>query len=209
MAVAFDGSNLLEIAADADGAKRRMRDRLNGKSAAEIIEAAKHIQLERVAAQSNQISSEIKELEQKQAAAIQAKKALQAFKVERSRFYFAESGFSTGPVIEISVVNNTDSAVSRAYFHGVLATPGRSVPWAEDNFNHEISGGLEPGESQTWKLSPNMFGAWSKAPKDRKDMVFTVTVVRIDGSNGDALIDADFSDEDAKRLRELKATSAK
>jgi len=209
MAVAFDGSNLLEIAADADGVKRRMRDRLNGKSAVEIIEAAKKIQSKRAEDQSDQISSEIRELEQKKAAAEGAKKALQAFKIERSRFYFAESGFSTGPVIEISVINNTKSAVSRAYFHGVLATPGRSVPWVEDEFSYEISGGLEPGESQTWKLSPNMFGAWSKAPKDRNDMVFTATVVRIDGSDGEALINADFSEKGAKRLLELKATSRK
>lgn len=207
MAVAFDGANLFEFAADADGARRRMRDRLNGKSADDIIEAAKRIQSERTEAQANQIAGEIRELEQKQAATEQAKESLQAFKIERSRFYFAESGFSTGPVIEISVTNNTSSAVSRAYFRGVLATHGRSVPWVEDDFNYEISGGLEPGESQTWKLSPNMFGAWGKAPKDRNDMVFTATVVRIDGPDGEALIDADFSDGDAKRLRELKAAS--
>jgi hypothetical protein len=209
VAVGFDGSNLLEIAADADGAKRRMRDRLNGKSASEIIEEAKTIHSERNQSQSEQIASEIRELENKKAAAEEAKKALQAFKVERSRFYFSESRFSTDPVIEISVTNNTESSVSRVYFHGVLATPGRSVPWVEDDFSHAISGGLEPGESQTWKLSPNRFGAWSKAPKDRSDMVFTATVVCIDGADGKALINANFSKQDDTRLLDLKAKSTK
>lgn len=204
MTVAFEGTNILQMAADAEGAKRRVRDRLNGRSAEEIIEASKKIQLERGEAQSEQIASEIRELEAKEAAAEEAKKAIQAFKIERSRFYFEKSGFSTGPVIEISVINNTKAAISRAYFRGVLATPGRSVPWVEDDFNYEISGGLEPGESQTWKLSPNMFGAWSKAPRDRDDMVFTATVVRIDGADKEALINADFSESNVKRLRELR-----
>ena len=51
MALALDGSSLFEIARDPDGVKRRLRDRLNGKSAEEIIEAAQRIHLERAEAQ--------------------------------------------------------------------------------------------------------------------------------------------------------------
>ena len=51
-----------------------------------------------------------------------------------------------------------------------------------------------------------MFGDWGKAPKDRKDMVFTATVTRIDGADGAALLDANFSDDDRKRLIHLRST---
>ena len=114
---------------------------------------------------------------------------LSRFFVERARFYYSKGGFMEEAVIDLSVRNNGDQAVSRAYFHGVLITPGRSIPWVKENFNYEIPGGLEPGESANWKLSPNMFGEWSKAPKDRDDMVLKVTVTRLDGPDGKPIAD--------------------
>jgi|GEM_PF-2923554 len=50
-----------------------------------------------------------------------------------------------------------------------------------------------------------MFSAWRKAPKDRSDMVLTVTVTRLDGADGEPLYDGEFSEYDQDRLEELKA----
>jgi hypothetical protein len=206
MATGLEGTNLLEAAADADGMKRRMLDRLDGKTVSEILARAEEIESDRREQQNVQIMKEIEELEKKANDAEKAAAKLDAFRIEKSRFYFDDSGFSTKPIIELTVTNNTESAIARAYFHGVLATPGRSIPWVEDDFNYSISGGLEPGESAVWSLAPNMFGNWAKAPKDRNDMVFTAKVTRIDGADGEALLDAQFSDYDRKRLEHLRAT---
>lgn len=206
IATALEGTNLLEAAADADGMKRRMRDRLDGKTASEILARAEEIQSDRREQQNVQMMKEIEELEKRSNDAEKAATKLKTFRIDKSRFYFDDSGFSTKPIIELTVTNNTESAIARVYFHGVLATPGRSVPWVEDDFNYSISGGLEPGESAVWSLAPNMFGVWAKAPKDRNDMVFTAKVTRIDGADGEALLDAQFSDNDRKRLEHLRAT---
>jgi hypothetical protein len=52
------------------------------------------------------------------------------------------------PMISMRVTNNTDKALSRIYYHGTVITPGRTIPWIDDDFNNEIRGGLEPGESK-------------------------------------------------------------
>jgi len=105
----------------------------------------------------------------------------------------------------LSVENGTNKAIARAYFKGVIASPGREVPWFTDTFNYQISGGLEPGEKAEWNLAPNMFSDWGKvnAPSDA---VFTVTVIRVDDAQGNPVFgDAEFSERDAKRLAELQA----
>ncbi len=199
-----DVDNLLQLAADPNGMQRRLKEKLDGKSAREVIADAKKVKAERRARQREQIVREVNELQEKRKRALEAEAQLKSFAVDRSRFYFNQSGFRRQAVIELSVRNGTTHAVSRAYFHGVLATPGRSVPWVEEDFNYSISGGLEPGESATWQLVPNMFGEWDKAPIDRDDMVLTVTVTRIDGPQGEPVFDAQFPESDGTRLEELK-----
>lgn len=206
MAIALEGTNLFEAAADAEGMKRKMRDRLDGKTAKDILVGAEDLHSARQEQQNKQIRKEIEELTKREEGAKKALAELKAFSIDKSRFYFDDSRYSTRPIIELTVTNKTNSAISRAYFRGVLATPGRAVPWVEDDFNYSISGGLEPGETAVWSLAPNMFGDWAKAPKDRQDMVFTATVTRIDGADGDVLLDSDFSDNDRKRLLHLNST---
>lgn len=200
-----DVDNLFEMAADPESIQRKLKDRVDGKTPQEIITEARAIKADRRAKQRKQIIGEIDELEMQQSQAAIAQEQLKAFEVERSRFYFSEDLFRKTPIIELTVKNNTKHPVARAHFNGVLATPGRSIPWVDDNFNYEITGGLEHGESDTWSLAPNLFGEWGKAPQDRDDMVLTVTVIRIDGPNEEAILNADFSEYDQKRLAELKA----
>jgi len=202
--------NIFEAAANPDGMQRKIKDKLNGKTADEIIAEGNRIIAERKKKEKEQalneieeINTKIAELEQKRSAAENAKEDLKKFNVVRSRFYFQKSSFMEEAIIELTVKNQTQHAVSRAYFQGVLASPGRSVPWVQDSFNYKISGGLEPGEQVTWKLSPNMFGEWSKAPKDRKDMVLTVSVTRIDGADEKPIYDSEFSKWDKEKLEEL------
>ena len=57
-----------------------------------------------------------------------AKSEGNGFTIQRAKFYWDKSGFLTEPVMDITVKNGTSKAVSRAYFHGVVTSPGRSVP---------------------------------------------------------------------------------
>ena len=182
-----------------------VKQALNGKTGEEVIAHAEQLRKDREEKERTQALAEIKELEGKQAKAAQAREKLVAFEVVRSRFYKSSGFLGDQPVIELTVKNGTATAVSRAHFRGTLASPGRSVPWLRDDFNYEISGGLEPGETATWRLSPNMFSDWGKVEAP-KDAVLTVDVVRIDGPDKEPLFDAEgLSEHDSERLAELKA----
>lgn len=202
-----DFSNILqEGASGIESAAQKSRRKLDGKTADQVLSEAEDVLIKRKARERTQSLNEIKELEKKKIEAEQAKENLKDFSVVRSRFYKHKSEYSyiDKPVIELTVKNGTGNAVSRAYFKGTLASPGRSVPWLQESFNYSIPGGLEPGEEATWKLAPNMFSDWGsvEAPDDA---VLTVTVEQLDGPGGEELFSTrGFSSEDAARLENLK-----
>jgi len=184
----------------------KVKEVLAGKTAEEIIASADRIITERQQKERAQALAEIKELEEKQTKAQKAKIELAKFQVIRSRFYKVKQMYlGDQPMIEISVKNGTAHPVSWAYFVGTLASPGRAVPWLKEEFNYQISGGLEPGETANWRLSPNMFlGGWSRVEAP-KDAIFTVEVVELEGAEGKPLFSSrEFTTADAERLAELK-----
>jgi hypothetical protein len=207
--MAFSQISLKSLfAAGATGAgniKGKMKDAVHGKTGNQIIAEANQIKIEREQKQKEQAIQEIKELEDKKANSTKAREQLNKFEVTRSRFYKEKRKYSgEQAIIEVSVKNGTSHPVSRAYFNGVLASPNRSIPWHEDSFNYSISGGLEPGETAKWKLAPNRYMGWGAA-KTHEDAVFTVTVERLDGADGEAIFSVkEFGKKQEKRLAELK-----
>lgn len=185
-----------------------MKSKLDGKSADEIIAEGEKIQAEIERKKKEQAKGEIEELYLKMKQAVSDKQMLAKFEVKRSRFYKRKQGeyFTTEePIIELTVKNGTDKAVSRAYFTGTLASPNRSVAWIEDDFNYEISGGLEPEEEVTWYLSPNMFSDWGNVDAP-KDAILTVVVKQIDGPDGEEMYSVNnFGESEQERLEELLA----
>lgn len=207
--VALSQLDLKTLMAEGAGAAgtttSKMKQAIGGKSASEIIAAAKTIEAERKERERAQALAEIKELEEKRARAEQGRAALAKFEVTRSRFFKQKRQFlGSEPIIELTVKNGTGHAISRAYFVGTLASPGRSVPWLKDTFNYSISGGLEPGEEATWRLAPNMFSDWGTVAAPA-DAIFTVEVEQLDGANKETLFSTkEFSARDAERLEKLK-----
>lgn len=195
-----------EGATGAGSLESKMRSALDGKTAEEVIAEAERIKAERHARERTQALEEIRELEEKRQISVEAREELKKFEVLRSRFTMREREFmGKQPIIELTVKNGTSSPVSRAYFEGTIASPNRSVPWLKDTFNYSISGGLEPGEEATWSLAPNMFSDWGKVDAPA-DAVFTVTVERLDGPDGEALYSVrGFGEREAQRLSELKS----
>ncbi|WIX32701.1 hypothetical protein QO259_18135 [Salinicola sp. JS01] len=182
-----------------------MRSELNGLTAEQINQKAAVILAERQEKEKTQALRDIAGLQAKAEKASSDAEKLKAFKIDDAKFYWQDREYGMGePVIDITVTNGTDSAVSRAYFEGTVASPDRSVPWIQEAFNYEISGGIEPGETLHWKLAPNRFGAWGKDTPD--DAILTVKVLRLDGPDGKELWDAEgLSDREKERLETLKA----
>lgn len=201
----LDFGAFISGAATEESMRASLKDVMHGKTADEIIADAAKLRAEREEKEREQAIVEIAELKKRQASAAEAIEQLAKFEVVRSRFYRQTSFMGSQPVIELTVKNGTSVPVSRAYFTGTLASPGRTVPWIKEDFNHQIRGGLEPGETATWRLSPNMFSEWGQV-NPPADAVFTVDTVRLDGPDGEAAYNANaFSQDDAMRLAELSA----
>jgi hypothetical protein len=202
----FDLGSLL--AGGTSDAVANVRTALDGLTATQIVAMADSIQAAARAERLTQAREEIAELEAKQAQATQARNELGLFEVQRSRFTVREREYLGAElVIELTVQNGLDVAVSRAYFMGTLQSPGRSVPWVKESFNYSISGGIEPGEAASWNLAPNQFGPWGKAADAPTDAVLTVTVVKLDGADGEPLFGGiTWTDRDQERLDALRAS---
>jgi hypothetical protein len=151
------------------------------------------------------LKKELKNLQEKKDRFEAKIESMKKFEVIKSSF--AEEFDSLGirnRVIELSVYNGTDFAISKAFFRGVLALPERSVPLIEDTFSYQIRGGIEPGERVDWLLEPNMFSDWGKVPI-HQDAEFAVTVVGLEDADGaDLFGDASFSKYDQERLLMLE-----
>lgn len=205
-------------AMDKDKMLNDMKKSLSGKTGLEVIELAKNLKVKRakeeevkkvkrIEAKKSYELSELEALQTKKLLYGKNKEKLSSFQVISSTFtQEPRSKYSSRlqPIIEVTVKNGTKHPVSRAYFKGTLQSKGRSIPWLVENFNYEISGGIEPNEKSTWRLAPNMFSEWGKVDSP-KDAIFTVEVEQLDGVNGKRLLSVrDFSDKDKRRLAELE-----
>lgn len=207
--IIMNGMNLeglLSGESDGDDIIQDYKDLLDGKTADEVIAEGQRIRAEMEARKKAEAKSEIEELYAKQRQAEKNRKLLEKFEINRSRFYKRKEGeyyITEQPIIELTVFNGTDQAISRAYFTGTLASPDRSVPWLKDDFNYEISGGLEPGEEVTWYLAPNEFSDWGTVDAPR-DAILTVEVNQVDGPDGERLYSVwTFDEDDRERLEAL------
>jgi hypothetical protein len=112
------------------------------------------------------------------------------------------------PTLHLEVSNGTGKVVQRAYFHAQLTSQDRADPWVKAEFNYEIPGGLHPGESAEWDLSPNMFGEWGRAPKDRTDLILTVVPVALEDASGSLFADRRLKESSIKSILRLTEESA-
>lgn len=207
--------NIFGIAANPEGMKRRIKDKLHGKTADEIIAEGNRIsqELERANEEADltyekfqhdqreRVIVKIAELKKKQAKAEQDKELGRQFAIIQSQFSTRKSSYQ-GNVhqIELAVKNGTEYAISKVEFQCVFTSPGRSVPWEKGHISHDIPGGLESGEQATWDVGTYHF---DDVPEGRDDIVLTVTTSEIYGTDGTPLFDSEFSRWDKAELEEL------
>lgn len=134
-----------------------------------------------------EIDDDLKDIQDELEAIENARERLADFEVLSAQIGQSERRYMpTENYMVIEVQNNTDQPVSRVYFDATYQSSDRSVPWAADSMNYEISGGLEPGESAQWQLSPNITSDLYDVEL-RTDAELHLTVYRLNDPDGEAL----------------------
>ena len=194
---------MLAAAGNPEKLQGQMLADVNGKTPREIIATAASIRKGRAESELKSVNDEIATLEKQKADAAKSGTLLDKIAISDAKYYWSKNAYLPQPVIDFKVTNNTGVSLSRIYYHGVVSTPGRSVPWVDEGFNNEMPGGLEPGESKRLQLSPNMFSNWGpRETKDRNDLVLVVTAVNVESIDKKKLVAA-FDKADADRLAKL------
>lgn len=203
--IAFEDINGLADLSKIDNLIEDVKEKLNGMTYEDVINEGDRIQKIIDDRNKEQAKLEIQELYIKMNSSKKDSIELSKFKVEKSRFYKRKSGvyvISYDPIIDLSVHNGTDNAISRAYFRGVIKSQERTIPWLIEEFNYSIPGGLEPNEKANWNLAPSSYGKWGTVQVPT-DAIFTAIVTRLDGSDGEKLFSIEFDEDDKERLNQL------
>ena len=206
--VNFDLKSIMALGAEgtAEKIKEEGKALISNKTADEVISEAKKIKEKIFEEEKKKALEEIKALEEKKEQAQKSVEELKKIVVGDLTFNREKNQYSSylKPTIIINLKNNTDKAIARVYAVGTIKTEGREVPWIKEDFNYMIDGGIEPGETNTSSLSPNMFSSWGTA-NIGENATFTVKIVRIDGADGNIIASIqEFSEKDNQRLEYLK-----
>jgi len=203
---------------DKDKLKSDMKKTLHGKTGLEVIALAKEnriqrqaenakIKKERLSWQKTIDLKELKKLREKKAQYDKSKAGLSQFKVVSSKFYKQrknEYSSRLSPIIVLEVRNESQYPISRIFCKGTIRSEGRSVPWLVEDFNYQISGGLEPNETRDWSLSPNMFSKWGRVDAPA-DAIFDIEIIGVDGADSKELYSLrGFADRDKEKLADLE-----
>jgi hypothetical protein len=162
----------------------RLAPKLNGRSGAAVIRDL-----------TIKLDAEISEME----SARQNFDNAGAIEIGSPNYYWQTSGRLEQPTVEFSVRNGTKAPVSRVYLSAVLISPGRSIPWAKQDFVQTFKGGLEPREKQQLTIEPRG-GDWSdKQLKYLPNAELKVVVTNFEDANGQRVLPAGSDDLELKR----------
>lgn len=206
--VNFDLKSIMALGAEgtAEKIKEEGKALISNKTADEVISEAKKIKEKIFEEEKKKALEEINALEEKKEQAQKSAEELKKVQLVSGSFNSEDAGYKgyKQVTLTLNVKNNTEKAISRIYAIGTIKSEGREVPWIKEDFNYMIDGGIEPGETNTSSLSPNMFSSWGTA-NIGENATFTVKIVRIDGADGNIIASIqEFSEKDNQRLEDLK-----
>ena len=93
------------------------------------------------------------------------------------------------PMISFTVVNKSAVTISKIYVTGVLRAKGRAVPFAAQDFDLSIPGGLQPGERKHFDLEATSYGDWSSVTKHEiRNANFILTLNAVDDAGGAKIV---------------------
>ena len=175
----------------------KVKRKLNGKTYNEIIGIAKNIAQKKI----TELKKQKKETQiaEKGIGQVEVKENLLFNKTEVGAF----GTTYTNRILKLTVKNNHSMAFSKIYFNAKTFAKDRDVPFLNDDFVYEIPGGIQPGETQTWELVPNIFGDenWRK---DIPGGYLIVKAINAEDANGKKIYDSEWSDSKQKELDELE-----
>jgi len=162
----------------------RLAPRINGQSAAAVIQDL-----------SLRLDAEISAAE----ATRQNLENVGTVEIGSPSYSWRTSGRFEQPMVEFSVRNGTKVPVSRVYVSAVLISPGRSIPWAKQDFVQTFKGGLEPREKQQLTFQPRN-GDWNDQQlKYLTNAELKVVVTNFEDANGQRVLPTDSDDLELKR----------
>lgn len=155
---------------------------IKGKTGREIIRLSYQAQ---ITALGEEIAADSTNLQRALAERARHKAIFENVRVDSAR-YRLDRRFLPVAIVEFRITNSSDRPFAGGYFHGELRSPGRSLPWVQQNFNTSFEGGLEPGESRVLSLMP--FGAWEGSFSSRTDLVLNVELINLEGVDGQRIL---------------------
>ena len=171
------------------------KDKINGLTADQIIKLGYQTRIKLL---DQKIADDAASAQRYQAARAKVADVFQGVKIDNAQYRVEKGAIDIDrPQIMLHVTNGSKRPIKTIYVKGILTSPGRAVPWISSDFNYEFPGGLEPGESQSLTLEPNMFGDWK--PQDsfahRADLHLDLTLINAAGADGTMLIDETMVDD--------------
>jgi len=122
---------------------------------------------------------------ERQEAAREARRNLSAITVLNERFSRVfSSAAPPAPMAEITIVNNSDLAISKIFFRGRIETHITNRVLIDDTFNFVLPRHLQPGERANYRIPLSSFRGWTNVrPPDMAR--FTVMVTGVVTSSGE------------------------
>lgn len=171
--------------------------KLDGKTSKEVNAMAASIkerrkmeekqrERERITQEIQQLTEKISTLREQEENDIRNAEQRRKVVISGAIFSKEKDMFRESPVIAFTIQNKSTETLSSIVLEAVLTSTGRKVPWVKDVFRYSFPGGLNPGEEQHLKLSPNMFSDWGSM-KNRSDYNLNLTLKEAADENGETL----------------------
>jgi hypothetical protein len=171
------------------------KDKINGLTADQIIKLGYETRIKLL---DQKIADDAASAQRYQAARAKVADVFQGVKIDNAQYRVDKGALDIErPQIMLHITNGSKRPIKTIDVRGVLTSPGRAVPWVSSAFNYEFPGGLEPGESQSLTLEPNMFDDWKAQDSfsHRTDLHLDLTLINAAGADGTKLIDETMVDD--------------
>ncbi len=166
------------------------------------------VQVDLTNATPEELKARLESLERKNANTEGQRAIVRQIVLVGARTYWDDVGLPK-PYLTFTLRNGSEQLVTRAGCHFAVLTPGRTLPWMAADFNFDIPGGLEPGESREFTFSGNYFiGEWEDIPRDRTDLVVDMKLTRLEGLNKRIVYDESEIPDYDKDIEALRAKLA-
>jgi hypothetical protein len=130
---------------------------------------------------------------------------LAKFRFSDATVYKRHRGYLEWPLIEFKVENGTDHTVSLIRVRASLLSPDDPTPWLEEEFDHLMIGGLEPGGRDVWRIEPEQ-QEWIQLIDPHPDVAFSLEAIRLVALGGGVIVSTDWGAIEEHYLATFKNT---